>query len=118
MTANAVSEPLSAEPLAGAEGAELANGEEEVDEAAEEEAEIEEAQAEAEALLDAEGRGSGTVDARAEVRAPASTAALHAAYPASGIRPAAQLPRTARPVADAVISAAAKTRTCRRSATC
>src|SRR5215472_12432649 len=44
---------------------------------AEEEAEdmeLEEAQAEAEALLDAEARGNGTVDARAEVRAPAATA--------------------------------------------
>ena len=39
-----------------------------------EEMELEEAQAEAEALLDAEARGNGTVDARAEVRAPASTA--------------------------------------------
>jgi ribonuclease G len=38
------------------------------------EAEIEDAQAEAEALLDAEARGNGTVDVRAEVRAPASTA--------------------------------------------
>ena len=36
--------------------------------------ELEEAQAEAEALLDAEARGTGTVDARAEVRAPAGTA--------------------------------------------
>jgi len=39
-----------------------------------EELELEEAQAEAEALLDAEAGGTGTVDARAEVRAPASTA--------------------------------------------
>jgi Rne/Rng family ribonuclease len=39
-----------------------------------EELELEEAQAEAEAMLDAEAGGSGTVDARAEVRAPASTA--------------------------------------------
>ena len=39
-----------------------------------EEIELEEAQAQAEALLDAEARGNGTVDARAEVRAPASTA--------------------------------------------
>jgi Rne/Rng family ribonuclease len=38
-----------------------------------EELELEEAQAEAEALLDAEARGNGTVDARVEVRAPAST---------------------------------------------
>jgi len=67
--------PLSAEPLAAAEGADLTNGEEEVDEAAEEDAELEEAQAEAEAMLDAEARASGTVDARAEVRAPAGTAA-------------------------------------------
>jgi len=47
----------------------------EAEEKAAEEAEIEEAQAEAEAVLDAEARGNGTVDARAEVRAPASTAA-------------------------------------------
>jgi Rne/Rng family ribonuclease len=39
-----------------------------------EEMELEEAQAQAEALLDAEARGNGTVDARAEVRAPAATA--------------------------------------------
>ncbi len=39
-----------------------------------EEAEIEDAQAEAEALVEAEARGNGTVDARVEVRAPASTA--------------------------------------------
>jgi ribonuclease G len=39
-----------------------------------EEIELEEAQAEAEALLDAEARGTGAVDARAEVRAPAATA--------------------------------------------
>src|SRR5258708_5864853 len=39
-----------------------------------EELELEEAQAEAEALLDAEARGNGTVDAQAEVRAPAGTA--------------------------------------------
>jgi Rne/Rng family ribonuclease len=38
-------------------------------------AEIEDAQAEAEALLAAEALGNGTVDARAEVRAPAGTAA-------------------------------------------
>src|SRR5579863_6153220 len=51
-----------------AEGA-PAEGEEDT-----EELELEEAQAEAEALLDAEARGTGTVDARVEVRAPASTA--------------------------------------------
>jgi len=39
-----------------------------------EELELEEAQAEAEAMLDAEARGNGTVDARAEVRAPSATA--------------------------------------------
>jgi Rne/Rng family ribonuclease len=71
---NEISEPLSAEPLGGAEGAELASGQETVDEAAENEAELEEAQAEAEALLDAEARGNGTADARVEVRAPAPTA--------------------------------------------
>ncbi|HEY1801850.1 MAG TPA: Rne/Rng family ribonuclease [Terriglobales bacterium] len=48
---------------------------EEVDPEAEEESELEVAQEEAEALLDAEARGNGTVDARAEVRAPATTAA-------------------------------------------
>jgi Rne/Rng family ribonuclease len=37
-----------------------------------EELELEEAQAEAEALLEAEARGNGTVDARAEVRAPST----------------------------------------------
>src|SRR5579863_5820795 len=39
-----------------------------------EELELEEAQAQAEAMLDAEARGDGTVDARAEVRAPSPTA--------------------------------------------
>jgi ribonuclease G len=39
-----------------------------------EDLELEEAQAEAEAMLDAEARGSGAVDARAEVRAPSATA--------------------------------------------
>ncbi len=73
--AEEAAEPLSAEPLAGAEGAELSNGEETVDEAAEDEAEVEEAQAEAEALLDAEARGNGTAEARVEVSAPAATAA-------------------------------------------
>ena len=47
------------------------------------EAELEEAQAEAEALLEAEAMGDGTVDARAEVRAPAATARLYAARAAS-----------------------------------
>jgi Rne/Rng family ribonuclease len=53
---------------APAEGS-AAEGEEDT-----EELELEEAQAEAEALLDAEARGTGAVDARAEVRAPAGTA--------------------------------------------
>ncbi len=48
------------------------------------EAEIEEAQAEAEAILDAEGRGNGTVDARAEVRTPAATAAYTQRAPRPG----------------------------------
>jgi Rne/Rng family ribonuclease len=55
----------------GAPAAEGAAAETEEDS---EELELEEAQAEAEALLDAEARGNGTVDARVEVRAPASTA--------------------------------------------
>ncbi len=54
--------------MAPAEGS-AAEGEEDT-----EELELEEAQAEAEALLDAEARGTGAVDARAEVRAPAGTA--------------------------------------------
>jgi len=66
--------PFSAEPVA--EGiAEVGEAEEGVDAEAAEEAELEEAQAEAEALLDSEGRENGTVDARAELRAPAATAA-------------------------------------------
>ncbi len=51
-----------------------ADSEAEHEEKEAEDAEIEEAQAEAEAILDAEARGDGTVDARAEVRAPAATA--------------------------------------------
>jgi Rne/Rng family ribonuclease len=58
------SEVFAAEPSA----------DEETEEEDSEEAEIEDAQAEAEALLEAEARGNGTVDARAEVRAPAGTA--------------------------------------------
>jgi len=65
--------PFSAEPVSP-QGAEVADAEEEVEDEAEEEAELEEAQAEAEALLDAEARGNGTVEARAEVRAPSGTA--------------------------------------------
>jgi ribonuclease G len=45
-----------------------------VEEEETEEAELEEAQEQAEALLDAEARGTGTLDARAEVRAPQATA--------------------------------------------
>jgi ribonuclease G len=65
--------PFSSEPISE-EAAEVAEAEG-ADDAAAEEAELEEAQAEAEALLDSEGRENGTVDARAEVRAPAATAA-------------------------------------------
>ncbi|HUK49100.1 MAG TPA: Rne/Rng family ribonuclease [Terriglobales bacterium] len=75
--------PFSPEPVAG-ETAEIEQAEEEVDEAAEEEAELEEAQAQAEALLAAEGVSNGTIDARAEVRAPAATAA----YTQRAYRPA------------------------------
>ncbi|HYA24016.1 MAG TPA: Rne/Rng family ribonuclease [Terriglobales bacterium] len=64
--------PFSSDPVAP-QGSDIAEAEEEVDEA-EEEAALEEAQAEAEALLDAEARGNGTVEARAEVRAPSGTA--------------------------------------------
>ena len=57
------------ESFAG-EGEAEAEGEEDAADA-----EIEDAQAEAEALLDAEAHGNGDVEARAEVRAPAGTAA-------------------------------------------
>jgi len=87
-------EPVSetGEPTtADANAAEAAGREEVMDEAAEEaaaeeeeEAELEEAQAEAEAMIDAEARGSGTVEGRAEVRAPAGTAA----YTQRAVRPA------------------------------
>ena len=56
---------------------------EEVDEAAAEDEELEEAQAEAEALIASEGIENGTVDAQAEVRAPAA-----AAYTQRAPRPA------------------------------
>jgi Rne/Rng family ribonuclease len=65
--------PFSSEPVSP-ETAEVAQAED-VEDAAEAEAEIEEAQAEAEALLAAEAVGDGTVEARAEVRAPVATAA-------------------------------------------
>ena len=67
----AVGEELPRAPVEAFSGE--AETEEEVEEDGEE-AEIEDAQAEAEALLEAEARGNGTVDARVEVRAPASTA--------------------------------------------
>jgi len=66
--------PFSSEPVSQGT-VEVAQAEEEVDDTAEDEAELEEAQAEAEALLAAEAVGNGTVDARAEVRAPVATAA-------------------------------------------
>jgi ribonuclease G len=66
--------PFSPEPVSGA-AIEAAESEEEIDEAAVAEAELEQAQAEAEALMDSEGRENGGVEARAEVRAPAATAA-------------------------------------------
>jgi len=77
-----------AEPFAAAQENAV---EEEVDEVVAEqeekeaeEAELEEAQAEAEALLDAEARGDGTAEARAEVRAPAGTAAYTQRAPRPG----------------------------------
>ncbi|MGH9514460.1 MAG: Rne/Rng family ribonuclease [Terriglobales bacterium] len=83
--------PFSSEsvPL---ETAEIGQAEEEVDEVAAEEAELEQAQAEAEALLDAEVQGTGTVDVRAEVRAPAATAA----YTQRAARPAFDRDRSRR----------------------
>jgi Rne/Rng family ribonuclease len=63
---SAAGEAFAAE---GENGAEAEGEEDSAD------AEIEDAQAEAEALLDAEARGNGDVEARAEVRAPAGTAA-------------------------------------------
>ena len=65
---------FSPEPVAE-ELAEVAEAEEGVNGAAAEDEELEEAQAQAEALLDSEGRENGTIDARAELRAPAATAA-------------------------------------------
>jgi len=59
---------LAESGVAPAEGA-AAESEEDA-----EDLELEEAQAQAEALLDAEAGGTGAVDARAEVRAPAGTA--------------------------------------------
>ena len=63
---------VSAEPAA-LEAAEMTEEEQTIADEEEEDAELEEAQAEAEALLDAEARGNGSIDARAEVRAPAGT---------------------------------------------
>ena len=75
--------PFSSEPISPGT-AELAEVEEEVEEAAEDEAELEQAQEEAEALIDAEQGASSAPEARAEVRAPAATAA----YTQRGARPA------------------------------
>ena len=73
-------------PAGGAENgpSETLAAEQEGAEEEEEEAEIEEAQEEAEALLDAEARGDGTVDARAEVRAPSATAGYQQRAPRPG----------------------------------
>jgi ribonuclease G len=68
--ASGVSEPRAAEPISSEPGVAEAVEEDETDEV---EAELDEAQAEAEAVVEAETVG-GTVDARAEVRAPAATA--------------------------------------------
>jgi Rne/Rng family ribonuclease len=68
LTESGMAEASTAE-AGGVHSAEPGAGEEDS-----EELELEEAQAEAEALLDAEARGNGTVDARAEVRAPVGTA--------------------------------------------
>src|SRR5262249_6400832 len=65
--AGAPIEAFTGEPVSVEEGIE-----ETEEEAAE--AEIEDAQDEAEALLEAEARGKSTVDARVEMRAPASSA--------------------------------------------
>jgi Rne/Rng family ribonuclease len=83
--------PFSSEPATG-ETAEVGQAEEEVDEVAAEEDELEQAQAEAEALLDAEVQGKETVDVRAEVRAPAATAA----YTQRAARPAFDRDRSRR----------------------
>jgi ribonuclease E len=56
------------------EGGERSEADEESEEGDAEETALEEAQAEAEALLDAEAGGNGSLEARAEVRAPAATA--------------------------------------------
>jgi ribonuclease G len=68
--ATVIGEPLSAAPSSSESGAAEVAEEDETDEV---EAELDEAQAEAEAVVEAE-TGGGTVDARAEVRAPAATA--------------------------------------------
>jgi Rne/Rng family ribonuclease len=76
------SEVVEAAPEFAAGGEPTANGEAvpeavlEAEEREAEELELEEAQAEAEALLEAEAIGDGTVDASAEVRAPAPGAML------------------------------------------
>jgi Rne/Rng family ribonuclease len=57
---------------------------EEGDEEDEEDAELEQAQAEAEALIAAEVRGEGTIEARAEVRAPTETAPYSQRAPRPG----------------------------------
>ncbi|MBV8051691.1 MAG: hypothetical protein JOZ80_10910, partial [Acidobacteriaceae bacterium] len=66
--------PFSHEP-SSSQHSEIAAADEAPEEQADEDAELEEAQEQAEALLDAEARGNGTIDARAEVRAPSGTAA-------------------------------------------
>jgi ribonuclease G len=72
---------VSAPPPASIEGQ---DAKEEGEEEDEEDAELEQAQAEAEALIAAEGRGEGTIEARAEVRAPTETAPYSQRAPRPG----------------------------------
>jgi ribonuclease G len=83
---------FSSESVVSQDTGETGQAEDEVDEVAAEEAELEQAQAEAEALLDAEVHGNVTTDVRAEVRAPAATAA----YTQRAARPAFDRDRSRR----------------------
>ena len=74
--------PFSAEPVSSEE-VDVASADE-VDEEAEDEADLDQAQAEAEAVLAAEAGGTGTTEARAEVRAPAGTAGYTQRAPRPG----------------------------------
>jgi Rne/Rng family ribonuclease len=84
VSSHAADTPIPSGQVTDASGAEHKPQDQDHEEENGEELELEEAQEEAEALLEAEARGNGTVDARAEVRAPSETAGYTQRAPRPG----------------------------------